>query len=109
MKCTLDRRKLVAIADTGSDLNFMSPNCAEREGFRVDTRKETRRYVQFGDVTETETIPDPKEVYDDERHAEMLRRSRSEDEIFLLPVDQRDRAKAGERVLSREWNIRHAT
>ena len=56
MKCTLDGRKLVAIADTGADLNFMCPECAEREGFSVDTRVEARRTIQFGDGTEAETI-----------------------------------------------------
>jgi len=55
-----------------------------------------------------EATPDPKEVHDDERHAEMLRRSRREDEISLLLGNQRDRAKARERVLSREWDARHA-
>lgn len=55
MKCTLDGRKLVAVADTGADLNFMRPDCAEREGFIVDTREAARRTIQFGDGNEAET------------------------------------------------------
>lgn len=55
MKCTLDGRKLVAVADTGADLNFMCPECADREGFIVDTREAARRTIQFGDGTEAET------------------------------------------------------
>jgi hypothetical protein len=212
MKCTLDGRKLVAIADTGADLNFMCPECAEREGFNVDTREEARRIIQFGDGTEAETVgevyihnlslnwrepireaPEPasafaepslpqtteesvsfgtvfhvlpglpcdvilgrdvldetdafnrcselsctqssrnknpfelnimifkpkrkipdtlleptKDAHDNERHAEMFRRSKREAEISLLPEDQRKRAKARERIKSREWDVAHA-
>ncbi|CZR56416.1 uncharacterized protein PAC_06304 [Phialocephala subalpina] len=55
-----------------------------------------------------DTTPNPKEVHDDERHAEILRRSRRDDEISLLIGDERDRAQAGERALCREWDARHA-
>ncbi|PMD39510.1 hypothetical protein L207DRAFT_634093 [Hyaloscypha variabilis F] len=55
MRCTLDGRKLVAVADTRADLNFMCPDCAEREGFIVDTREAARRTIQFGDGTKAET------------------------------------------------------
>ncbi|KAH8803453.1 hypothetical protein F5884DRAFT_507900 [Xylogone sp. PMI_703] len=56
MKCCLDGRNLVGVADTGSDLNFMSPECAKREGFHIDDREEMKIRVQLGDGTETETI-----------------------------------------------------
>ncbi|KUJ13201.1 uncharacterized protein LY89DRAFT_154980 [Mollisia scopiformis] len=213
IKCTLDGKKVMAVADTGSDLNFMCPNCAEREGFHVDGRDEARIQVQLGDGSVAETIgqvyihnlsldwrepvtklsqparssireglssssevpeescgtifhvlpglgcdvilgrdvldetdafnccsglscsgaassqdpyelnilifkkkkrkhaemtSDPKEVHDDERHAEMLRRSRREDEISLLTGDRREQARGRERILCRAWDDRHA-
>lgn len=213
MKCCLDGRNLVGIADTGSDLNFMSLHCAKREGFYIDTREEARRCVQLGDGTEAETIgqvyvsnlslnwrepsteptpesnptpedptsaepssqqkesfstvfhvlpglpydvilgrdllyemdafnhcpdllctqtsrkshlfelnilisrrkkkllavalPDPKEVHDDERHMEILRRSNRDDEIARMPSDEQEAARSKEVVKSREWDCRH--
>jgi hypothetical protein len=56
MKCSLDGRNLVAVADTGSDLNLMSPNCAKRQGFFIDRRREAQRRIRVGDRTEAETI-----------------------------------------------------
>lgn len=56
MKCSLNGHDLVAIADTGSDLNMMSLKCAKREGFHIDRRREARTRIQVGDGTETETI-----------------------------------------------------
>jgi hypothetical protein len=56
LNCWLDGRSLVAAADTGSDLNMMSLDCARREEFEIDTRPESRRYVRFGDGTQGETI-----------------------------------------------------
>jgi hypothetical protein len=56
LRCSLDGRDLTAIADTGSDLNFMSLECAKRGGFQIDRRREARRRIQVGDGTETETI-----------------------------------------------------
>ena len=56
MNCFIDGRELVAIADTGSDLNLMSLKCATREGFHIDRRREARRRIRVGDGTETETI-----------------------------------------------------
>ncbi|RFU30696.1 hypothetical protein B7463_g5670, partial [Scytalidium lignicola] len=56
MNYSLGEHYLVAVADTGSDLNLMSLDCAKREGFDIDTRPEVRRRVQVGDGTEVETI-----------------------------------------------------
>jgi hypothetical protein len=55
LRCSLDGRDLVAVADTGSDLNIMSLPCAKREGFRIDTREEARTWVQFGDGSKSKT------------------------------------------------------
>jgi hypothetical protein len=52
----MDGRDLVAVADTGSDLNIISFECAKREQFRIDTREEARTWVQFGDKSKTRTI-----------------------------------------------------
>ena len=233
MKCSLDGHDLVAVADTGSDLNLMSLKCAKREGFHIDRRREARTRIQVGDGTETETIgqvyvhslgldwrkaetsstddhsrvnmgdpldstqpvqdaseheedpgafgaifhvlpglpcdvifgrdllddtnafnicpelfsgppsepddpfelnvlislgpvslnipisrrsrrvtvvnPDPKEIHDNARHAEMFRRSNREDEIVLLPTEQQDRARAREKMRVREWAAGHST
>jgi len=54
--CSLDRHKLEAVADTGSDLNLMSLHCAKREGFRIDRRREARIRIQVGNATEAETV-----------------------------------------------------
>lgn len=55
LRCSMDGRDLVAVADTGSDLNVMSFECAKREHFRIDTREEARTWVQFGDGSKTKT------------------------------------------------------
>lgn len=55
MKCSLDGHNLTGVADTGSDLNFMSLECAQREGFDIDRREMSRRRIKFGDGTEAET------------------------------------------------------
>jgi hypothetical protein len=34
----------------------MSLNCAKREGFRIDRRREGRRRIRVGDGTEAETV-----------------------------------------------------
>jgi hypothetical protein len=52
----MDGRDLIAVADTRSDLNIMSFECAKREQFRIDTREEARTWVQFGDKSKTRTI-----------------------------------------------------
>jgi hypothetical protein len=56
LRCSMDGHDLVAVADTGSDLNIMSFECAKREQFRVDTREEARTWAQFGDKSKTRTI-----------------------------------------------------
>jgi hypothetical protein len=56
MKCSLDGQDLLAVADTGSDLNLMSLKCAKRGGFHIDRRRECRRRVRVGDGSEAETI-----------------------------------------------------
>jgi hypothetical protein len=56
MKRSIDEHDLTATADTGSDLNFMSLDCANREGFRIERRREAHRRIQLGDGTQTETI-----------------------------------------------------
>jgi hypothetical protein len=56
LRCSLDGRDLVAVADTGSDLNMMSFECAKRERFRIDTREEARTCVKFGDGSTSRTI-----------------------------------------------------
>lgn len=56
LRCSLDGHDLVAVADTGSDLNMMSFECAKRERFRIDTREEARTWVKFGDGSKSRTI-----------------------------------------------------
>lgn len=56
LRCWLDGRCVLAVADTGSDLNMMCPKCAKREGFPIDSRPECKSHVQFGDGTQAETI-----------------------------------------------------
>ena len=60
LRCSMDGRDLVAVADTGSDLNIMSFECAKREQFRIDTREAARTWVKFGDKSKTPTI---RQVY----------------------------------------------
>ncbi|KFY00290.1 hypothetical protein O988_03394 [Pseudogymnoascus sp. VKM F-3808] len=55
-KCTVDGRQLEAAADTGSDLNLMSLQCAEREEFRIDRREEARTYIEVGNGNVIETL-----------------------------------------------------
>jgi hypothetical protein len=55
-RCTVDGRQLEAAADTGSDLNLMSLQCAEREGFRIDRREEARTYIEVGNGNVIKTI-----------------------------------------------------
>ena len=55
LRCTIDGRKLEAAADTGSDLNLMSLECAAREGFRIDTRVEARTQIILGNNKQIET------------------------------------------------------
>jgi hypothetical protein len=209
MKYTLDGHEVMAIADTGSDLNFIRPKCANREEFHINKSDTTHIPVQLGDGTLVETIgqvqilhlsldwrkpvtekprmtleelstegkeqpasfetifhvlpglpcdvilgrdildktdafnrchdpsctrvtsnrkafelntmisrskrkqkrteisPDPKEVHDDERHAEIRRCSKREDEISQLIGLQRDQAVASESASCREWDARH--
>lgn len=52
----LDGRRPTAMADTGSDLNFMSPECAKKGKFEVDTSEGAQICVQIGDGLEVETI-----------------------------------------------------
>jgi len=56
LRCSLDGRDLVAVADTGSDLNMMSFECAKRERFPIDTREGARTWVKFGDGSKSRTI-----------------------------------------------------
>jgi hypothetical protein len=56
LRCSLDGRDLVAVADTGSDLNMMSFECAKRERFQIDTREEAKTWVKFGDGSMSRTI-----------------------------------------------------
>jgi hypothetical protein len=56
MKCTIEGRELYGIADTGSDLNFMSLACAERERFTIDRQEEAKSLIQVGNGEVIETI-----------------------------------------------------
>ncbi|OBT63251.1 hypothetical protein VE03_07787 [Pseudogymnoascus sp. 23342-1-I1] len=56
LRCTIDGRQLVAAADTGSDLNLMSLECAEREGFQIDRRMEARAQIVVGSGKVIETL-----------------------------------------------------
>jgi hypothetical protein len=129
----MDGRDLVAVADTGSDLNIMPFECAKREQFRIDTREEARTWVQFGDKSKTRTIgqvyvsdlsldwrttetpvyqqtlPNTKEAHDAERHSELFRRSQEKEEIALMPAGQQDQARAKEQRRERQWDTAHAT
>ncbi|KAH6714408.1 hypothetical protein BKA61DRAFT_655910 [Leptodontidium sp. MPI-SDFR-AT-0119] len=51
--------------------------------------------------------PDPKDIHDNARHAEMFRRSKKEEEIGLLPVEQQHLARATERMKIRDWDTHH--
>jgi hypothetical protein len=51
-----DGRSLVAGADTGSDLDLMSLQCARRRGFKIDTSESARSRVMLADETIVETI-----------------------------------------------------
>ncbi|KAK8135397.1 hypothetical protein PG984_003337 [Apiospora sp. TS-2023a] len=56
IRCSLDGRRAVATADTGSDLNLMSLDYARRSGYWIDDRPEVRRRLQFGDGSVAETM-----------------------------------------------------
>jgi hypothetical protein len=51
-----DGRSLVAGADTGSDLDLMSLQCARRRGFKIDTSESARSQVMLADESIVETI-----------------------------------------------------
>jgi hypothetical protein len=51
-----DGRSLIAGADTGSDLDLMSLQCARRRGFKIDTNESARNRVMLADETIVETI-----------------------------------------------------
>lgn len=51
-----DGRSLIAGADTGSDLDLMSLQCARRRGFKIDTRESAENRVMLADTTIVETI-----------------------------------------------------
>ncbi|RDL30109.1 uncharacterized protein BP5553_10387 [Venustampulla echinocandica] len=47
---------LIACADTGSDEDFMSLDCAKRNGFKIDRRQSTRIVIQQADGSIVETV-----------------------------------------------------
>jgi len=49
-------KQLVGCADTGSDLDFMSPRCAKRLGLRIDTDPSVRSRVMLADESIVETV-----------------------------------------------------
>ncbi|KAH8790393.1 hypothetical protein F5882DRAFT_517283 [Hyaloscypha sp. PMI_1271] len=51
--------------------------------------------------------PDPKEIHDDERHAEMFRRTKREEEITAEPVEHQGKGRSRERRRIREWDALH--
>jgi len=51
-----DRKELVAGADTGSDLDFMSLRCAREQGFKIDTSESARTRVMLADESVVETV-----------------------------------------------------
>jgi hypothetical protein len=51
-----DGRSLIAGADTGSDLDLMSLQCARRRGFKIDRSESARNRVMLADETIVETI-----------------------------------------------------
>lgn len=51
-----DGRSLIAGADTGSNLDLMSLQCARRRGFKIDTSESARNRVMLADETIVETI-----------------------------------------------------
>ncbi|RYP22341.1 hypothetical protein DL765_001693 [Monosporascus sp. GIB2] len=56
MKCNLDGRNAVAVADYGSDVNLMSLSYAKKEGHHIDRRREVRKRLQFGDGSQADTV-----------------------------------------------------
>ncbi|RYP92034.1 hypothetical protein DL770_001889 [Monosporascus sp. CRB-9-2] len=56
IKCNLDGRNVIAVADYGSDVNLMSLSYAERKGYRIDRRLEVRKRLQFGDGSQANTL-----------------------------------------------------
>jgi hypothetical protein len=51
-----DGKSLTAGADTGSDLDFMSLQCAKRQGFKINTKQSARTRVMLADETIAETV-----------------------------------------------------
>ncbi|RYO90234.1 hypothetical protein DL764_008471 [Monosporascus ibericus] len=56
IKCNLDGRNMIAVADYGSDVNLMSLSYAKREGHHIDRRREVRTRLQFGDGSQADTV-----------------------------------------------------
>ncbi|RYP67591.1 hypothetical protein DL771_007143 [Monosporascus sp. 5C6A] len=56
IKCNLDGRNVIAVADYGSDVNLMSLSYAKREGHHIDRRQEVRTRLQFGDGSQADTV-----------------------------------------------------
>ena len=52
----IDDRPTLINADSGSDIDVMSPSYAKRYGYRVDRRAECRKRVRLADASVTETI-----------------------------------------------------
>jgi len=51
-----DGHHMVATADTGSDSDFMSPECARRQGFYIDERESACRKIQLADGSLVDTV-----------------------------------------------------
>jgi len=51
-----DGKSLTAGADTGSDLDFMSLQCAKRQGFKINTKQSARTRVMLADESIAETV-----------------------------------------------------
>jgi hypothetical protein len=51
-----DGKTLIGGVDTGSDLNFISLDCARRRNFKIDRRESARTRVMLPDQTIIETI-----------------------------------------------------
>jgi len=64
----------------------------------------SRRLRQYTTVS-----PDPKEVHDDARHAELFRRTKKDEDIALLPAGHQHLARLRERRRIEEWEALHRT
>jgi hypothetical protein len=101
-----------------TDTFNLCPNLCPKRTTKKDSPFELNILISLGPVSIRLPIPrrrqqcpvvnpDPKEIHDDERHAEMFRRTKREEDITEKPVEHQGQGRRRERRRIREWDALH--